>query len=51
MNDGPSRKAIEACGRWLAYCLSIGWDREDLDWLESLWWKYHDNLGRLRNQR
>lgn len=43
-----SQKAIKACAAWLAYCLSIGWQRSDLDALESLWWKYHDDGGSLR---
>jgi hypothetical protein len=35
-----SRYEIEECGHWLAYCLRIGWRRDDLDMLELLWWKY-----------
>lgn len=40
-----SRRAIEACASWLAYCLHIGWSKSDLDFLEALWWKYHDDEG------
>lgn len=36
-----SQRAIKACAEWLAYCLSIGWSRDDLDGLEELWWKFH----------
>lgn len=39
--------AVCACGEWLAACLKLGWRRADLDWLESLWWKYHDAHGNL----
>lgn len=42
-----SKKAILTCANWLAYCLKIGWSRHDLDRLEWLWWKYHDDHGRL----
>ena len=35
-------------GEWLAECLRLGWSRDDLDALEALWWKYHDEDGRLR---
>ena len=52
MPPAPARgqargRAIEACGRWLAECLRLGWNRADLDALEALWWKYHDENGRL----
>lgn len=43
-----TRKAIKECAQWLAYCLSIGWSKSDLDALEELWWKYHDYQGRLK---
>lgn len=39
--------ALRKCAEWLAYCLSIGWRREQLDALEALWWKHHDRTGRL----
>lgn len=35
------QKAMEQCAEWLVYCLSIGWSKDRLDDLESLWWKYH----------
>lgn len=41
-------KAIKACAEWLAFCLSIGWPKDDLDGLEALWWQYHDDYGKLR---
>jgi len=47
MSEG---KAIIACARWLSYCLSIGWRKDQLDALEALWWKYHDENGVLRGQ-
>lgn len=46
-----SRHALRACAYWLSYCLSIGWKREDLDALEELWWRYHDDQGRLVKAR
>ena len=41
------REAVRRCAQWLAYCVEIGWSRNDLDFLESLWWKYHDKTGEL----
>jgi hypothetical protein len=43
----PSNNALLACAKWLSYCLAIGWSRSDLDRLEQLWWKYHDDRGNL----
>lgn len=43
----PTARAIEACAKWLSYCLRIGWRKTDLDELEALWWKYHDEQGHL----
>jgi hypothetical protein len=40
-------KALKACLKWLSYCLEIGWDINDIDGLEKLWWKYHDDNGIL----
>lgn len=40
-----TRRAQEQCAKWLAYCLRIGWDREQLDALENLWWQGHDAQG------
>lgn len=31
-----------ACAQWLQACLKLGWRKEDLEFLEALWWKYHD---------
>ncbi len=42
-----SSKALRACAEWLAYCLQIGWTRSQLSDLEGLWWKYHDERGKL----
>jgi hypothetical protein len=42
-----TQDALIACARWLSYCLSIGWDRKDLDRLEQIWWEFHDERGRL----
>lgn len=40
-------RGVRLCAEWLAECLRLGWKRTDLDWLETLWWKYHDEHGRL----
>jgi len=42
-----TREAIKACGYWLAECRRLGWRHEDWDWLERLWWKYHNHRGEL----
>ncbi len=44
-----SRDAMRACGEWLKACLDLGWSRDDLDWLEVLWWRHHDKRGRLKS--
>lgn len=36
------------CAQWLAYCLSIGWDKSDLDELQRIWWQYHPLAKRAR---
>jgi hypothetical protein len=46
--ETPTREAVHKCAEWLAYCVRIGWRRDELDFLEGLWWKYHDNRGNLR---
>ena len=43
----PTQRAVRACAEWLAACLQLGWSRADLDALEGLWWRYHDDGGRL----
>ena len=42
------RRSIVKCAEWLAFCLRIGWQQTDLDFLERLWWKYHDKQGYLK---
>lgn len=51
--DTPRRttEAQVGCGRFLASCLSFGWRHEDLDALETLWWKYHNHRGELIETR
>lgn len=44
------QQAIIRCGEWLAGCLRLGWSRDDLDALESLWWEYHDEHGHLKSR-
>ena len=41
-----TRRAIEACAAWLSACLRLGWAKSNLDMLEELWWRYHDETGK-----
>ena len=43
----PTNKALITCARWLAHCLSIGWPADDIPVLESIWWQWHADDGRL----
>lgn len=43
----PTKYAVRVCAEWLAACLRMGWKRSDLDWLERLWWQWHDENGNL----
>ena len=38
-------KVLMECAEWLSTCLKLGWAKTDLDALEALWWKYHDDNG------
>jgi hypothetical protein len=42
-------QALLHCARWLKYCIDIGWSKADLPRLEVLWWKCHDDRGRLKD--
>lgn len=42
-----THKALKACADWLGYCLSIGWEKSQLDALEKIWWQHRDNKGNL----
>ena len=44
-----TQQAVAECGRWLVGCLDLGWSRNELDFLEALWWLHHDDLGRLKS--
>lgn len=33
-------KKVALLAEWLKACLSFGWSKSDLDWLQDLWWKY-----------
>ena len=47
--EEKSNRAIKKCEEWLSYCLSVGWDKKDLDGLEKLFWKYRDaKTGELK---
>ena len=43
-------KKIEKCAEWLAYCLEIGWSKNDLDGLQELWMANHDDNGNYKAQ-
>lgn len=47
--EQPKRtnKAITACATWLAYCVEIGWSKEQVPGLEKVWWEHHDERGNL----
>jgi hypothetical protein len=47
--DEPKRtqKALRGCAEWLVECLRLGWRREDLDFMEELWWRHHNHRGEL----
>ena len=36
------------CARWLAFCLKIGYGKNQLDGLEKIWWKFKDHNGNLK---
>jgi hypothetical protein len=46
--EQPKRKAVQACAKWLAYCLEIGYTKNQLDALEKIWWDGHDVNGNLK---
>lgn len=46
-----SRRALQTCANWLAFCLSIGWGKHELDDLEQIWWQWHDENGNLLTSR
>ena len=43
-------KKIKKCAEWLAYCLEIGWSKNDLDGLQELWMANHDDNGNYKAQ-
>ena len=44
-----SRQAQRDCNEWLHSCLRLGWRRQHLDALETIWWEHHDQFGNLGN--
>ncbi len=42
-----TREGQRKCGEWLAFCVREGWNKDELDELENLWWKYHDVHGNI----
>nr|WP_298660285.1 hypothetical protein [uncultured Flavobacterium sp.] len=47
LREGRTNKAVESCTKWLSYCIEIGWDKSQLDALETIWWEHRDNNGNL----
>lgn len=43
----PTRDAVVQCGKWLSACLELGWGKQELDFLEVVWWSGHDRFGNL----
>lgn len=39
-------RELKLCAEWLTYCLSIGWQKADLDALEEAWWKYRPDTSK-----
>lgn len=46
--ERTTQAAVRKCAEWLRTCLELGWRRDELDWLEELWWKHHDANGNLK---
>ncbi len=46
----PTTKSVMKCADFLSACLSYGWLKADLDWLQELWWRYHDDSGNLTKE-
>jgi hypothetical protein len=42
-----TNKGVKTCAEWLIFCLSIGYKKSQLDALEKLWLKYHNDMGEL----
>jgi hypothetical protein len=45
--EQPTQRARQECFDWLCQCLQFGWKKTELDALEAIWWKFHDNTGQL----
>ena len=45
-----SRQAQRDCNEWLVSCLRLGWRRQHLDALETLWWQHHNAYGDLERR-
>lgn len=43
----PTRRGILLCGEMMGKMIQLGWDREDLDTFEILFWATHDADGRM----
>lgn len=42
-----SRTAMRACLEWLSSCRRIGFKKSELDELNHIWWRWHDEQGNL----
>lgn len=43
-----TQAGILAAAEWINWCKNNGWSEETLLPLESLWWKHHDENGKLK---
>lgn len=43
-----SREGMALCLKWTDSCRELGWQEDQLDDLELLFWQYRDSNGRLK---
>jgi len=46
----PTKRGILLCGQMMGQMLQLGWDKEDLDTFEIMFWITRDADGRLLNR-
>ncbi len=42
-----TKAAQRSCAEWLVGCLNDGWQKSDLDLLEDIWWRHHDERSNI----
>lgn len=41
--------ALRACAEWVSFCVTeLKWGKEQIPFLEKMWWEHHDGNGRLK---